>query len=477
MYDVVIIGAGVVGGMIARTLSAYKLKTALVEKENDVAMGATKANSAIVHAGFDAKEGSLKAKLNVQGSKMMKRVTEELGVKYKNNGSVVIGFNEEDRKVIEELLQRGIKNGVEDLRIIEKEELRALEPNISDNVICALYAPTGAIVCPYELTVAAVGNAMDNGVELRTNFEVLAINEIDDGYEVVSENGSIKTRYIINAAGIYADKIAKMAGDNSFNIKARKGEYILLDKEFGGLVSSTIFRTPSKMGKGILVSPTVDGDLLTGPTSVDIEDKENKATTVEGFSQIIKEANENVKGVPFNGTITSFCGLRAVGDTEDFIINSPKRGFINVAGIESPGLSASPAIANMVRDMLTEQGETLVIKENYNPSRKPMHYFKNASFEEKNRIISENKAFGKIVCRCESVTEGEILEAIRINPKPADLDGVKRRTRAQMGRCQGGFCSAHIIKLLAEEMNIPCEEITKCGGASRVIAGKTKEGE
>ncbi len=475
MYDVVIIGAGVVGGMIARTLSAYNLKIAVLEKENDVAMGATKANSAIVHAGFDAKEGSLKAKLNVEGSKMMKRVTEELGVKYKNNGSLVIGFNEDDRNVIEGLLKRGIENGVENLRILEKEELEELEPNISDNVICALYAPTGSIVCPYELTVAAIGNAMDNGAELRTNFEVLSIKEIDGVYEVVSGKDSIKTRYIINAAGIYADKIAKMVGDNSFNINPRKGEYILLDKEFGGLVKSTIFRTPSKMGKGILVSPTVDGNLLTGPTSVDITDKENKATTMEGFAHIIKEANENMKGVPFGGTITSFCGLRAVGDTGDFIINSPKQGFINVAGIESPGLSASPAIANMVRDMLIEQGEKLVSKENYNPTRKPMHYFKNASIEEKNKIIAENKAFGKIVCRCESVTEGEILEAIRTNPKPHDLDGVKRRTRAQMGRCQGGFCSSYIIKLLAEEMKISCEDITKCGGTSKVIVGKTKE--
>ncbi len=475
MYDAVIIGAGVVGGMIARILSAYNLKIALIEKENDVAMGATKANSAIVHAGFDAKEGSLKARLNVEGSKMMKKVTEELGVKYRNNGSLVIGFNEGDRNVIEELLKRGIKNGVENLRIIEKEELSELEPNISDNVICALYAPTGAIVCPYELAVAAIGNAMDNGVELRTNFEVLDIKEIDGFYKVVSRNDSIKTRYIINAAGVYADKIAQMVGDNSFNIKPRKGEYILLDKEFGGLVSSTIFRTPSKMGKGILVSPTVDGNLLTGPTSVDSEDKEDKTTTADGFARIIKEANENMKGVPFAGTITSFCGLRAVGDTGDFIINSPRKGFINVAGIESPGLSASPAIANMVRDMMIEQGEKLVIKESYDPTRKPMHYFKDASIEEKNKIIAENNAFGKIVCRCESVTEGEILEAIRTNPKPADLDGVKRRTRAQMGRCQGGFCSSYIIKLLAEEMKISCEDITKCGGKSMVIVGKTKE--
>ena len=475
MYDVVIIGAGVIGGMIARNLSAYNLKIAILEKENDVAMGATKANSAIVHAGFDAKEGSLKAKLNVKGSKMMKKITEELGVKYINNGSLVIGFNSEDRKVIEELLERGKENGVDGLRIIEKEELNEIEPNVSENVICALYAPTGAITCPYELTVAAIGNAMDNGVELKTNFVVSSISEVDGGYEIVSENESIIARYVINAAGVFADKIAEMVGDNSFSIKPRKGEYILLDKEYGNLVSHTIFRTPSKMGKGILVSPTVDGNLLTGPTSEDIENKDNNATTQEGLSHVIKEANENIKGIPFSGTITSFCGLRAVGDTGDFIINSPKKGFINVAGIESPGLSASPAIAKMVRDMIIEQGEELIKKESYNPIRKSMHYFKNASIQEKNKIIAENKSFGKIVCRCESVTEGEILEAIRTNPKPTDLDGVKRRTRAQMGRCQGGFCSSYIIKLLAEEMNVPYDAVTKCGGSSRVIVGKTKE--
>lgn len=475
MYDVAIIGAGVVGGMIARTLSAYDLKICILEKANDVATGATKANSAIVHAGFDAKEGSLKAKLNVLGSKMMKQVTDELGVKYKNNGSLVIGFNDEDRTTIQELLKRGTKNGVEGIKILEKEELKKLEPNISDSVICALYAPTGAIVCPYELTIAAIGNAMDNGAELRTNFEVIGINEVDGAYEIASKGETIKTKYVINAAGVNSDSIARMAGDDSFTITPRKGEYILLDKECGGIVSHTIFRTPSKMGKGILVSPTVDGNLLTGPTSVDIEDKEDNSTSSEGFAHIIKEANENVSNIPYNKTITSFCGLRATGSTGDFIINSPKNGFINVAGIESPGLSASPAIAIMVRDILLEQGVVLKEKESYNPIRKPMHAFREATIEEKNQIIKNDKTFGRIICRCEGVTEGEILQSIRTNPRPSDLDGVKRRTRAQMGRCQGGFCSPYIIKLLAEELKIPCEQITKNGKGSELITGKTKE--
>ncbi len=475
MYDVAIIGAGVVGGMIARELSTYDLKICILEKANDVATGATKANSAIVHAGFDAKEGTLKAKLNVQGSKMMKQVTDELGVKYKNNGSIVIGFDDEDRETIKELLERGNKNGVEGLQILEKEELKKIEPNISDNVICALYAPTGAIVCPYELTIAAVGNAMDNGAELRTNFEVIKINEVGGIYDIASKDESIKAKYVINAAGVHSDAVARMIGDDSFSITPRKGEYILLDKECGEIVNTTVFRTPSKMGKGILVSPTVDGNLLTGPTSVDISDKEDISTTPDGFAKIIKEANENVIGIPYNKTITSFCGLRATGDTGDFIINSPKSGFINVAGIESPGLSASPAIALMVRDILKEQGVVLKEKENYNPIRKPMHKFREASIEEKNEIIKKDKTFGRIICRCEGVTEGEILEAIRTNPKPSDLDGVKRRTRAQMGRCQGGFCSPYIINLLAEELGVSCEKITKSGKGSELITGKTKE--
>lgn len=474
MYDVAVIGAGVVGGMIARELSRYDLKICIIEKENDVAMGATKANSAIVHAGFDAKEGSLKAKLNVKGSEMMAEVAKELGVKYKNNGSIVIAFNDEDRKTVEGLLERGQKNGVKDLRILEKDELKKLEPNISDNVVCALYAPTGAIICPYELTVAAIGNAMDNGAELVRNFEVKAIEKTADGYCVASDDDKIEAKFVINAAGVYSDEIAKMVGDDSFTITPRRGEYILLDKECGTFVNTTVFRTPSKMGKGILVSPTVDGNLLTGPTSVDLEDKEDNTTTPEGFASIIKEANENVVGIPFNKTITSFCGLRATGSTGDFIINSPAENFINVAGVESPGLSASPAIAEYVRDILKDLGAELNKKENFNPYREPMHGFREMSIDEKNEIIKKDSAYGRIICRCETVTEGEILKAIRTNPQPFDLDGVKRRTRAQMGRCQGGFCSPYIMELLSEELEIPFETITKSGCGSALLVAKTK---
>ena len=475
MYDVVIIGAGVIGGMIARTLSAYDLKICIVEKKNDVATGASCANSGIIHAGFDAKPGSLKAKLNVKGSEMMPKVAEELGVKYKRNGSLVIGFTEEDRETIEELYERGMINGVNDLKIVEKEDLKILEPNLSDDVSCALYAPTGGIICPYELTIASVGNAMDNGTDLKLNFDVKKISEKDGYYEVCSDDTALEAKYVINAAGIYSDHVAKMAGDSSFEVHPRRGEYILLDKGCGDLVSHTIFRTPSKMGKGILVTPTVDGNLLTGPTSVDIEDKEDTSTTSTGFEKIITQAKENIPSIPYHKTITSFCGLRAVGSTGDFIINASKKGFINVAAIESPGLTSAPAIAEYVVELLKEEGAKLLQNKDYNPIRKPQQAFKGANIEEKNEIIKKDKSFGKVVCRCEMITEGEILQAIRTNPGARDLDGIKRRTRAQMGRCQGGFCGPQIVEILARELGIPYEQVTKSGEGSYINLGKTKE--
>lgn len=475
MYDVAIIGAGVVGAMTARALAKYNLKICILEKENDVAMGATKANSAIVHAGFDAPEGSLKAELNIKGSQMMAQICQELGVKYINNGSLVLGFNNEDREVIETLFKRGKNNGVQNLEIIEKKRLKAIEPNISDNAICALYAPSGAIICPYELTIAAIGNAMDNGAELKCNFEVCSINFINNCYKIISQDQSITSRFVINCAGIYSDKIAKLIGDNSFDVNARKGEYILLDKDCGGIVSHTIFRTPSKMGKGILISPTVDGNLLLGPTSVNIADKEDKRCTQSGLSEIIHKAKENINTIPISKTITSFCGLRAVGTVGDFIINSPQYAFINAAGIESPGLSASPAIAEHIIKILDEQGLQLKPKDSFNPIRPSMHAFRDATIEEKNKIIKKDSSYGRIICRCEGVTEGEIINAIKTNPKPRDLDGIKRRTRAQMGRCQGGFCTPYITELLAQELNIPYQKITKFGGKSIINVEKTKE--
>lgn len=296
MYDIAIIGGGVVGGMIMRELSQYNLKLCMLEKENDAAVGASRANSAIVHAGFDANVGSLKAKLNVEGAKMMEQTAAELGVKYKRNGSLVVGFDDDDRQTVNELYERGIANGVDGLKVIDREELKKLEPDITDNAVCALYAPTGAIVCPYELTIAAIGNAMDNGAELMLNFEVKSITRTNGGYEISNGEKNVNASCVINCAGINSDKIAEMVGDTSVAIHPRRGEYILLDKKAGNAVSHTIFKTPSKMGKGILVSPTVDGNLLLGPTSEDISDKSDNATTAVGLSLVKKQTADRVKG-------------------------------------------------------------------------------------------------------------------------------------------------------------------------------------
>ncbi len=474
MFDVAVIGAGVVGGLVARELTRYRLNVCIVEKNSDVALGATRANSAIVHAGFDAKEGSLKALLNVRGSEMMEEVCCDLGVKYRRNGSLVVGFSSEDRETLAGLLERGEKNGVRDLELLDRDGVRALEENIGDAVTCALHAPVGAIVCPYELCMAAVGNAMDNGATLERNFEVKTIEYVNNCYKISSDRSTIEARYVVNCAGIYSDKIAEMAGEGSFTVHARRGEYMLLDRECGELVSHTIFRCPSKMGKGILVSPTVDGNLLLGPTAEDIDDREDTRTTAEGLASVRAKASEQVRGVNFGKVITSFTGLRSVGSTGDFIINSNGRGFINAAGIESPGLSASPAIAEYIADMLRREGCELVPNPDFVGTRRPMHYFRELDREGKNRVIAEHPEYAHVVCRCETVTEGEILEAIRTSPTPTDVDGVKRRTRATMGRCQGGFCTPYIIELLAREMGCAYEDVTKLGGASEINVGRTK---
>lgn len=477
MFDAVVIGAGVVGAFVARSLARYEADVCVLEKEADVAMGATRANSAIVHAGFDAKEGSLKAKFNVLGSEMMERVCSELGVKYNRCGSLVVGFSDEDRRTLKELLARGEKNQVKGLRIVERDELLKIEKNIGKSARLALYAPTGAIVCPYELCMAALGNAMDNGTALKCDFAVSKIEKCDGGYRVYSENGeSVEAKLVINCAGVYSDKIAKMVGDDSFNITPRRGEYMLLDKECGAHVSHTVFRCPTSMGKGILVTPTVDGNLLLGPTAENIEDKADTSTTAGGLNTVRALAAEQVDGIGFGKVITSFTGIRSVSDVGDFIINSPVEGFINVAGIESPGLSSAPAIGEYVKDLAISLGLISAReKADFNPCRKASHWFSSLSIDEKNEVIKQHPEYAHIICRCELVTEGEILEAIRTNPKPRSLDGVKRRTRATMGRCQGGFCSPYIVELLAKEMKCDYADITKFGGKSIINVGRTKE--
>ncbi len=475
MFDVAVIGGGVVGGLLLRKLSSYNLKVCLLEKENDVAMGQSKANSGIVHAGFDAKPNSLKAKFNVLGNKMMKGVAEELGVKYSNNGSIVVAFSEEEIETLKDLKQRGEQNGVDGLEIVYGDDLFALEPNLSKTAVAGLLARTGGIICPYELTISAIGNAMDNGAELFTNFEVVKI-EKGDCYTLYSSNGEqISAKVVVNCAGAGSQKIANLVGDYSFEIGLRRGEYILLDKESGNFVSRTLFFTPTKKGKGILVSPTADGNLLLGPTADEVLENVTD-TTKDGLESVMVKAKEMCDKVPLYNAITSFSGVRAYSDKHDFIIEESKqnKGFILVAGIESPGLTSAPAIAEYVVDELISKLLRLKKKEDFNPIRKPDYFFSRLSIEEKNEIIKANPSYGRIICRCEQITEGEIIRALTENPKASDLDGVKRRTRAGMGRCQGGFCQPYVAEIIAKVKGVSLGEITKKGKNSTLLVGKTK---
>ena len=474
MFDVVVIGGGVVGGLILRELTKYQLNVCMLEKANDVAMGASKANSGIVHAGFDAPVGSMKAKFNVEGNKMMEGVCADLGVKFRRNGSLVVAFGEEDFKTLRDLKLRGELNGVEGLEIIDQRKLREMEKNISDDAIAALYAPTGGIVCPYELTIASIGNALDNGATLITDFVVSTIDKTENGYLVKSNDGQeVETRLVINCAGLYSGKIAEMVGDD-IKIGARKGEYILLDRESGDFVNHTLFFTPTKLGKGILVTQTVDNNILLGPTANEGDD--STETSADGLAFVIEKARKMCKNPPLFNTITSFAGVRAYSDRHDFIIEASKnaRGVIPCAGIESPGLTASPAIAKYVVETLIGGMVTLEKNEEFNGTRKPDYFFKNLSMEEKNEIIKKDPSYGKIICRCEQVTEGEILRAIRENPPAKDIDGVKRRTRSGMGRCQGGFCQPFVAELIAKERGMSLTNVTKNGKGSNLLTGVTK---
>ena len=475
MFDVAVIGGGVIGGAILRKLSSYNLKICLLEKGNDVCVGQSKANSGIVHAGFDASVGTLKAKFNVLGNSMMPKYARELGVKYENNGSLVVAFSDEEMITLGELKERGIRNGVQGLEIIDQAKLRELEPNISPNAVGALLAKTGGIICPYELTIASIGNAMDNGATLFTNFEVDKINA-GDSFKIYSANGQkVQSKIVVNCAGYGSQKVANLIGDYSFTIGGRRGEYILLDRESGGFAKHTLFFTPTKKGKGILISPTVDGNLLLGPTADEV-DFNNTDTTQIGLQSVIDKANEMCVGVPTYNAITSFAGVRAYCDKHDFIIeeSNVKNGFINCVGIESPGLTSAPAIAEYIVDEIISKRITLTKNPNFNGVRKPDYFFSKLTVEEKNEIIKKDPSYGRIVCRCERITEGEIVRALTQNPRATDIDGVKRRTRAGMGRCQGGFCQPYVADLIAKVNGVTIDKVTKNGKGSEIVVGETK---
>jgi len=474
LVDIIVIGAGVSGCAIARELSRKKASILVIDKEEDVCCGTSKANSAIVHAGYDAAHGSLMAKLNVQGSEMMPQLAKDLDIHYKRNGSLVVMIAEEDRPNLMKLYENGVANGVKGLRIVEREELVKMEPNISDAAVAALYAPTGAIVCPFGLTYALAENAAANGAQFQFDSEVTGIEKIADGWKVHTVKGDLEAKVVVNAAGVYADKLHNMVSDDTMTITPRRGDYFLLDRTTGGHVNATIFQLPGKYGKGVLVAPTVHGNTIVGPTAIDIEDKEGVNTTRAGLDEVRDKCGKAVKNLPLRETITSFAGLRAHEHRHEFFIGEIAPGFVDCAAIESPGLSSAPAIGVMVADIVTgilglEEDPTFV------GTRKGILDPKALPFEERSALVKENPAYGTVICRCETITEGEIIDAIHRVPGARSIDGVKRRTRAGMGRCQGGFCSPRVLEILSRELGVPMSEITKAGGNSKIIVGVNKD--
>ena len=473
-YDVIIIGGGVVGAAAARELSRYELSVCLLEKEEDVCSGTSKANSAIVHAGFDALPGTLKAKFNVQGNAMMDELAQELSFEFRRNGSLVLCFSDEDMPKLGELYRRGIQNGVPDIQILTGNDVRKMEPNLTDEVVAALYAPTGGIVCPFGLTIALAENACDNGAEFRFDTEVLGIRRnAENGYEIDTTDGTYTAKYVVNEAGVHSDEIHNMVSGKKLHITPRKGDYCLLDKEAGGHVSSTIFQLPGKYGKGVLVSPTVHGNLLIGPTATDVEDKEDTATTAAELADVVAKSAVSVKNIPYRLTITSFSGVRAHEDGDDFIVGeaSDAPGFFDAAGIESPGLSSAPAIGLYLAEQIAAKSGAEK-KKSFNPKRKGFVKLAEKSFEERAALIRENPLYGVIVCRCMQISEGEIVDAIRRTPGARSLDGIKRRVRQGMGRCQAGFCTPKTMEILSRETGIPMEKICKNRDGSEMLSEK-----
>lgn len=474
MYDVAIIGAGIIGCSIARELSKCKLNVVVIEKSFDVSDGSTKANSGIVHAGYDAAPGTLKAKLNVLGNSMYEKLCSELEVPFSRTGSLVIGFNEDELRIIGDLYSRGVTNGVPGLEIIDSDKLHEMEPNISEKAIGALYAPTAGIASPYELCIALAENANQNGVEFKLSTKVSNVYKETDAFIIESNKGVFHTKYLVNAAGLFSDDINRMLGGPKFNIIPRRGEYCLIDKSQGALVKNVIFQAPTKKGKGILVAPTTHGNLLIGPNAVEIPDREDVETTEKGLEEIINGAKKSVKNINTREIITSFSGVRSTPDCKDFIINVPVKGAVNAAGIESPGLTSAPAIAQMVIELLNSEGLKIDKKTDFISRRIRTKPFIELTDDEKMAALKENPLFGRVVCRCEHVTEGDIINAIKGPLGPRTVDGVKRRLRAGMGRCQGGFCMPRVVEILARELNISPDEVLKADEGSYILTGRTK---
>ena len=480
MRDVVIIGAGICGSALARELSKFQLDVLVLEKENDASFGSTKANSGIAHGGYDPEPGTLTAKYNVLGNRMMEQLCQDLSVPYKKIGALVVAFTEEEKKTLQEIYDRGIANGLpkECQAIFSQKELREREPNISSEALEAYWCSESAVISSYELCVGLMESAVINGVDISLNTQVESITKTEKGFLVKTNNPActdIETRYLINAAGGFADKIHNMVAKPSYQIKVRRGEYYLLDKKYGDLTNAVIFQCPSDKGKGVLVSPTAHGNLIIGPNAYFIDDPDNADTTPAGLEEVRTLAKKSVPSLTYGSNLRNFSGNRAEASTGDFIIGPVKEvpGFYEIAGIKSPGLTSAPAIAVDMVDMLEKGGLDLKQKLSFNPHRIVVH-LDYTSYEERSRYIQANPLYGRIVCRCENVSEGEILDALRRPNGGNTIEGVKKRTRICAGTCQGGFCMPRIVEIIARELNIDPSEVFQDKNGSYIVEKSTE---
>lgn len=475
MFDVAIIGCGVIGAATAYTLARYQLKVLVLEAENDVADGTTKANSAIIHAGYDPEPGTRMARLDVLGNRLAGEICERLDVPFKRNGSLVLAFSEEEIPHLKKLYSNGVANGVPGIRLLDAAQVRELEPNLSDRVVAALYAPSAGVISPWEYALAMAQVAVRNGVRLERGSRVTAIRKLEgEGYELHTGTGDYQARRVINAAGLHSEEIHNMVASPSFHIQPTRGQYYLLDKSEGSRVNCVIFQCPTKLGKGILVSPTVHGNLIVGPDA-ELVDGDDTSTTAAALEQVAELGRKSVPSVDLRASIRNFAGVRANSDRGDFVIEEAAPGFIDLAGIKSPGLSSAPAIALEAVELL--KGTGLELREDpdfVDGRRRPR--FKELSEAEKRALIAKDPAYGRVICRCETVTEGEILEAVRAPIPPVSVDGVKRRCSAGMGRCQGGFCGPRVLEILSRELHRDPTEILKDKAGTVILTGQTKQG-
>lgn len=475
-YDVVVIGCGVVGADCAYELAKHALRVCVLEASNDVANGTTKANSAIVHGGYDPLPGTKMARLNVRGTAMMGELCRKLDVPYRNNGSLVLSLTEADDETLQALYARGLANGVPGLTLLDRAQTLSMEPNLSPAVRGALFAPSAGIVNPWELCLALAETAVRNGAELRLSAPVTAIARTAGGFRLTTPQGELSARFVVNCAGVFSDQIAAMVGDRSFTVRPVKGEYYLLDKAEGSRVDHVIFQCPSEGSKGVLVTPTVHGNLLVGPNAASCS-PEDSANTAAGLDYVRASAQRAVPGIQFRDNIRNFAGVRANTDRDDFILeeSAVAPGFIHAAGIRSPGLSAAPAIGPEVLELLRQAGLALHKKEHIIDSRKRVR-FQELSDKEKNALVQADPRYGRVICRCESVTEGEIVACLHTPIPPVSVNGVKRRVGAGMGRCQSGFCGPHVQEIIARELGIDPTEVLMDWAGTWVLCGETKGG-